>query len=115
MQLTQPGFPLQVAEEGGRTTVRFPAGTELSGANAEELARELFALVERTANPHLLVDLDGVPVLTSMILAKLISLNEKVRGAGGKLTLTNPTPVVRKVFEITRLDTILEVTDPLSA
>lgn len=112
MQPTQPRFPLQVAEEGGRTTVRFPTGTELSGANSEALAQELFALADRNSN--LFVDLGGVSMLTSMALAKLIALNEKVRGAGGKLTLVNPTPVVRKVFEVTRLDTILEVTDRLS-
>jgi hypothetical protein len=37
------------------------------------------------------------------------TFNGRVRAAGGRLTLLNPTPVVREVFQITRLDTVLEV------
>jgi anti-anti-sigma factor len=108
-------FPLQIAEEGGCITVRFPVGTTLSEANAEAFARELFGLAGRQQPPHLLVDLGTVSMLTSMILAKFIALNGKLRAAGGRLTLSNPTPVVRQVFKVTRLDTILEVAEPIPA
>jgi anti-anti-sigma factor len=108
-------LPLQVAEEDGRVVVRFPAGTTLSEANAEEFARELLALAEGKSHLHLLVDLGGVAMLTSMILAKFIALNGKVRASGGRLTLSNPTPIVRQVFRVTRLDTILEVANPIPA
>src|SRR3954465_3213431 len=96
-----PEFPLQIAEEGGRITVRFPTGTTLSEANAEEFSRELLALAAGKASPHLLVDLGGVTMLTSVILAKFIALNGKLRGAGGRLTPSNPTPVVRPGFKAT--------------
>lgn len=101
-------FPLQIVEEEGRVTVGFPANTALSGANAEELGQELAALAARRT--HLLVDLAEVTMVTSMILAKFIALNGRLRAAGGRLTLSNPTPMVREVFKVTRLDTILEVT-----
>jgi anti-anti-sigma factor len=115
MSLTQSEFPLQIVEEDGRVTVRFPTGTTLSETNAEEFARELLALAERKSHPHLLVDLGGVAMLTSVILAKFIALNGKVRAGGGRLTLLNPSPVVRQVFKVTRLDTILEVASPIPA
>ena len=105
----QPELPLHIAEAGGQITIRFPAGTVLSGANCEELAGRLFALAAREPKPHLLVDLGGVNLLTSMILAKLIALNNELRAAGGRLTLANPKPVIREVFKVTRLDTLLEV------
>jgi anti-anti-sigma factor len=100
-------FPLHIVEEDSRVTVGFPANTTLSEANAEEFSRELLALAEK--RPHLLVDLGGVAMLTSIILAKFIALNGRVRSAGGRLTLFNPTPVVQQVFKVTRLDTILEL------
>ena len=115
MSLKQPKFPLQIMEEAGRVTVHFPSGTTLSEANAEEFAGELLALAEREAHPHLLVDLGGVDMLTSVILAKFIAVNGKVRAAGGRLTLLNPTPIVRQVFKVTRLDTILEVGSAIHA
>ena len=115
MPANQPEFPLQIVEEGDRITVHFPTGTTLSEVNAEELSRELLALAEGRANPHLFVDLGGVTMLTSVILAKFLSLNGKLRSAGGRLTLSNPTPVVRQVFKVTRLDTILEVANAIPA
>ncbi|MBN9120013.1 MAG: STAS domain-containing protein [Planctomycetes bacterium] len=105
----------QIAEEDGHVTVRFPVGTTLSEANAEEFAHELFALAESRPCPHLLIDLGGVAMLTSAILAKLIALNGKVRAAGGRLALSNPAPTVHEVFKVTRLDTILEVGAPVPA
>ncbi len=96
-------------EADGRTTVRFPAGTALSEANAEEFASQLLGLAEGKERPHLLIDLGGVSMLTSVILAKFIALNGRVRGLGGRLTLFNPNAIVHQVFKVTRLDTILEV------
>lgn len=109
MPSSEPEFPLHVVEEGGRTTVRFPSGTTLSEVNAEEFARELVTLAEGKQRPHLLVDLGGVAMLTSVILAKFIALNGRVRALGGRLTLFNPNATVHQVFKVTRLDTILEV------
>jgi anti-anti-sigma factor len=109
MSVNQPGFPLQVAEEDGRVIVRFPANTTLSEANAEEFASELLALTQQRERPHLVVDLGGVDMMTSVILAKFIALNGRVRASGGRLTLFNPTPIVQQVLKVTRLDTILEV------
>jgi anti-anti-sigma factor len=102
-------LPLRVVEEEGRVTVRFPANTALSEANVEEMSRQLTELLDRVRQRQLVVDLGTVNTLTSMILAKFIALNGRVRAAGGRLTLLNPTPVVREVFQITRLDTVLEV------
>ena len=42
-------------------------------------------------------------------LGALILLNRKVREAGGRLTLVDVRPLVAAVFEVTRLDTILDV------
>jgi anti-anti-sigma factor len=107
MPASPTDFLLHVVEEEGRATVRFPENTALSEANAEELARELAVLAARQA--HLMVDLATVTMLTSIILAKFIALNGRVRAAGGRLTLFNPNPTVRQVFKVTRLDTILDV------
>ena len=112
MPSNHSGFLLHVAEEDGRTTIRFPAGTSLSEANAEEFSRELLALVEGKEHPHLMVDLGGVVMLTSVILAKLVALNGRVRDLGGRLTLFNPNATVHQVFKVTRLDTVLEVHAP---
>ncbi len=49
--------------------------------------------------------------LSSAALGKLLALDRAVRAAGGRLTLANPTAVVRRVFKLTRMDAILDVRD----
>lgn len=106
---------VQVVEEGGRTSVRFPAGTALTEANIEAVSNRLADLAGRCERPHLTLDLGGVSMLTSVVLGKLVSLNRMILVAGGRLTLTNPTPIVRHVLKVTRLDTILDIrSDPES-
>lgn len=99
----------QVEEVDSRMAVRFPAGTHLSEANAEEFGTRLNALTEGRVRPRLFVDLSGVALLSGNILTRLIALHSKVRGAEGRLTLVNPGASVREVFRLTRLDTVLEL------
>ncbi|WP_171470899.1 STAS domain-containing protein [Frigoriglobus tundricola] len=102
-------LPLEATETDGRITVRFPASTTLAEVNAAAFARAMHGLVEGKDRPHLLIDLAGVVMLTSVILAKLVTLNATLRDTGGRLTLFNPTPGVLQVFKVTRLDSFLEV------
>lgn len=101
-------LPLQATEKDGRITVHFPANTTLSEINADAFLLALLGLVEGKNRPHLLIDLGGVVMLTSVILAKLVTLNAALRDTGGRLTLFNPTPGVLQVFRVTRLDSFLE-------
>ena len=101
-------LPLQATEKDGRVTVSFPANTSLSEANADAFSRALLGLIEGKDRPHLLIDLGGVAMLTSIILAKLVTLNATLRNANGRLTLFNPTPGVLQVFKVTHLDHFLE-------
>ena len=102
---------LRVSEENGRTLARLTNCTTLTGANSEELGRQLTALVEGREAPQLTLDLRDIDLLTSMALAKIISLNGRLRARGGRLTLVNLKPVVRQVFAVTKLDRVLDVRD----
>ncbi len=102
---------LHVTVEDGGTVVRFPAGTALTEANAGDVGRHLTALAGGGAGSDLTLDLGGVALLASVALEELIRLNGQVRADGGRLALVNPTPTVRRVFRVTRLDTILDIRD----
>jgi anti-anti-sigma factor len=109
MPTNQSEFLFHVVEEDGRTAIWFPAGTSLSEINADEFARELLALVDGKERPHLVVDLGGVVMLTSVILSLFLTLNRRVRDLGGRLSLFNPAETIHQVFRVTRLDTVLEL------
>ncbi len=105
----QTAFRFHVAESENGITVGFPADTALTEANAEALQRELLTLSTSRTHPHLIVDLAGITILTSVVLSKFLAINKQVQAIGGRFSLHNPTPTVQMVFKVTRLDTILDV------
>jgi anti-anti-sigma factor len=104
--------PLLHVRQDGDVTLATALATHLSEANAEALGEELSRLVEGPAPPRLRLDLAHVRSLTSAVLGKLVGLHRRVRACGGELVLLNVTGVVYRVFEVTRLDQLLDVRRP---
>ena len=76
---------------------------------ADWLAGQLAGRPGGLAGGEARLDLGAVEYVESWELGALILLNRKVREAGGRLTLVDVRPLVAAVFEVTRLDTILDV------
>lgn len=91
------------------TLVRFVDRRLMDEPSVQELARELFRLVDVEKRASLLLNFSSVDYLSSGVLGKLITLEKKVRALGGKLTLTNLRPEIREVFTMTRLDQLFDI------
>ena len=55
------------------------------------------------------LDLGDIQYLLSAALGKLIKLNKKVVGGGGKLRIENLRSDILDVFRITRLDKVFDI------
>lgn len=62
----------------------------------------------------LLIDLGGVTVVDAAGLGLLIEVREELKAKGIDLKLTNTTDRVNQIFEITRLNTVFEITSAVS-
>jgi anti-sigma B factor antagonist len=100
---------LEVSEVGTVTVVRFVDRKILDAANIQELGDELFGLVEQDNRKNLLLNFSNVEFMSSAALNKLIVLNKKVQGVGGKMRLSNLRPEIYDVFVITRLNTVFDI------
>ena len=60
-------------------------------------------------NRHFVLNLAGVQYMDSSGLGQLVSIWVSVKNRRGHLTLLNPMKRVRRLFEITRLNTLFEV------
>lgn len=56
-----------------------------------------------------LIDLESVVYVSSAVLGFFITLYKDLKEQGGRLKLVNAQPSVSNLFEITRLDRILEM------
>lgn len=102
---------LQVSQTGDVTVVRFVDRKILDEANIQELGQELFQLVEEEGRKNLLLNFSSVEFLSSAALGKLITLDKKVKGAGGKLKLSNIRTEIYEVFAITKLNKLFDIKD----
>jgi anti-sigma B factor antagonist len=58
---------------------------------------------------HFVLNLAGVNYIDSSGLGQLVSIWTSVRNKSGHMTLLNPSKRVRRLFEITRLNTVFQI------
>jgi anti-sigma B factor antagonist len=77
-------------------------------ATAPQLGTEVLDCLAR-GHRHVIVDLAGVRLVDSAGIGVLLSLERRVRAAGGEFVLTNASAHVRRVFALTGVDRSLRV------
>ena len=81
----------------------------LESSNVEPFREMMANLIEKTSN--LLIDIGKVTFLDSSGLGALVAIWKSVSSKNGKLKLCRIDPSVRTVFEVTRINRILEIYD----
>lgn len=79
----------------------------------EEQIRELRAslepVIEKNQDKKLIVNFLNVKFMTSALLGLLVRVHKRVSELGGQLQLCNMDPNIRRVFEITKLTKIIDI------
>ena len=81
---------------------------ELDLTTAPQLAR-LLDLLRRDGHRQITLDLSGLEFLCAAGLAVLLRADQALRAVGGRLMLTRPTRLARRVLAITGLDATLAI------
>lgn len=108
----QPRLRLKVENTGDITVVHFTDKKLLDKPNIQMIGEELFRLVDILGRHKILLNFQDVEYLSSGALGKLITLNNKVKAAGGWLVLWNMDPMIFEVLRIAKLDRIFEIHTP---
>jgi anti-sigma B factor antagonist len=75
------------------------------------LQRELSNVLASGESVRLIVDLSGVDFCDSTGVNVLLAAHRQAREKGGDLELAAPRPAVRKILQVTGLETVFTVTD----
>jgi anti-sigma B factor antagonist len=97
------------AATGEVIMVRFHDRKIMDQITIQELADELFSLVEKEQQKNLLLNFTGVEFLSSAALNKLMLLDKKMKAAGGNLQLTNIKPEIFEILAVTRLTQLFTI------
>ncbi len=106
---TQPRRRLEVEDVGDVTVVNFKDRKILDEQNIQIIGEQLFSLVDESGRRKILLNFGNVEYLSSAALGKLITLNKKLQGVGGRLILCNIDPQIYEVFEITKLNKLFNI------
>jgi anti-sigma B factor antagonist len=107
--MTAPNRRLDLEEVNGVTVARFTDKKILDESNIQVIGNQLFSLVDDDHRSKIVLDFTNVEYLSSAALGKLITLDKKVKAAGGKLRLCAIRSDILEVFKITRLDKLFTI------
>ena len=92
------------------TFVTFTDERILEDKQLRELQKSFEPVIERNDNKKLILDFVNVKFMTSAFLGLLIRIHKKVCELDGHIQICNVDPNIRRVFEITQLTKIFDIT-----
>jgi anti-anti-sigma factor len=98
-------FDVQV--QGPVTVVKFTE-KHLNETNVQQIGEQLTGLAEQLGSGELHLDFSDVHYLSTVVMAKLLSLHKRVTTEGGRFVLTN-IDALYELFSVTRLDTLMDL------
>jgi len=81
----------------------------------EYLANELDDLLSKTKYKKCVIDFYGVNYIGSIGIGTILSIYRNFTAFGGKLCFIKVSSDIKKIFQITQLDTILPIFDDLES
>jgi anti-sigma B factor antagonist len=87
------------------------ATSMLDAVNVSQFGEELDGFVQAHDKANLLLDFEGVQYLSSAVLSELLNAQERCEATGGGLRLCSVNPEIKKVFEISNLDSVFVLYD----
>ncbi len=97
---------IQVEESNGISIFRIEGDIDI---NSSPEVKKSFDAAIKGKKEKILVNLESVNYVDSSGLATLVEILKNMRSYGGKLKLTNLSPKVRGLFEITKLDKLFDI------
>jgi anti-anti-sigma factor len=97
----------EVQAEGPVTIVKFTEAY-LNDSNIHEVGADLAGIADQLGTGELHLDFSQVTYLSSIVLAKLFALHQRVTKEGGRFVLTN-LDTLYDIFSVARLDKFMDL------
>ena len=91
------------------TLVTFNDPEILTERHVKELEEEIMVVVEQAKRQNMMMDFCDVNFMTSAFLGLLIKVHKRLRERGGCLKLRNINPNIYKVFKISQLTKVFDI------
>jgi anti-anti-sigma factor len=100
---------LELREEENVLVVVFNKSKILDETTIEQIGNELNQCLDKAPEGKVVLNFSGVSFMSSAMIGKLVSFNNKCKTADVKLKLCGISDNVMEVFKITRLNKVFEI------
>lgn len=101
---------IQVVDLEGISVIRFLEPQLFDERTVRDVAEQIAAALPNDGRPlRVVLDFSSVNLISSSLLSKLILLQRRVDGTGGKLRLCEISPVLQQVFRTSNLDRLFAI------
>jgi anti-sigma B factor antagonist len=101
---------VQLTEADGIRIVRFHDHQLFDERTVREISDQIAEALPNDGSPiRLVVDFSDVSLISSTFLSKLILLQRRIDGTGGKMRLCEMTPMIQQVFRTSNLDRLFKI------
>jgi anti-sigma B factor antagonist len=104
---------VSIRSQGGRTIMS--VGGEIDLYTAPRLHGELVTALSGGGPEQIVVDMSGVEFCDSTGMNVLLAAHRRAREQGGDLELAAPRPAIKKILQVTGLETVFTVLDDPAA
>lgn len=91
------------------TLVTFHDTEILEEGSITALEKSIMPVVEKARRQNMLLDFSNVQYMSSAFLGLLVKIHKRICERGGQLELCNIDPQIYKVFKITQLDKVFNI------
>lgn len=100
---------IEVEYGRGTTFVTFVDEKILDDEQIRQLQESFEPVIERNDDGKMVLNFANVDFMSSVVLGLLVRIHKRISERGGQLRLVNLDPSLRKVFEITQLTKIFDI------
>ena len=108
--MEQEQSPLEVEYGINVTFATFTAERIVEEQQIQDLQKAFAPVVEKNQSNKLILNFANVQFMTSALLGLLVRIHKNVRELGGRTQLSNLDPSLMRIFEITQLTKVFEIT-----
>ena len=101
---------ISTRQEDGVTVIRFNDHHLFDERTVRDVADQVTAALPTDGKPiRLILDFAGVELISSSLLSKLIMLQRRIDGTGGKLRICELSGILQSVFRTSNLDRLFGI------
>ena len=108
--MEQSGPRIRVEESTDFAYVRLNDSEYLEDWQIKGLQDEILPVIDEVKERRIVIDFENVRLMSSAFLGLLIRILKRTNEQKSKLELINIRPEIRKVFKITNLDKVFDIT-----